>query len=56
MAVTLQTYLAGAAEPGLAGLLEILVGGCAEIGALVRRGAVGEIMGALESENVQGEV
>ncbi|MCR5879763.1 class 1 fructose-bisphosphatase [Phenylobacterium sp. J367] len=56
MAVTLQTYLADAAEPGLAGLLNAMVDACAAISTLVRRGAVDEIMGALESENVQGEV
>jgi fructose-1,6-bisphosphatase I len=56
MAVTLEQYLSGAAEPGLARLLATLVDACADISALVRRGAAGEILGALESENVQGEV
>ncbi|HVI33213.1 class 1 fructose-bisphosphatase [Phenylobacterium sp.] len=57
MPVTLDQFLAdGAAEPGLAQLIGAVADACAEISALVRRGAAGEVLGALESENVQGEV
>ncbi|HEY8617303.1 class 1 fructose-bisphosphatase [Phenylobacterium sp.] len=57
MAVTLEQYLSGGAvEPGLAQLLATVAEACAGISGLVRRGAAGEILGALESENVQGEV
>ncbi|WP_374470261.1 class 1 fructose-bisphosphatase [Phenylobacterium sp.] len=57
MAVTLDQHLsAGGIEPGLARLLAVVADACADISALVRRGAAGEILGALESENVQGEV
>jgi fructose-1,6-bisphosphatase I len=57
MAVTLDQFLSGGAtEPGLAHLLGVVADACADISALVRRGAAGEILGALETENVQGEV
>ncbi|WP_395670349.1 class 1 fructose-bisphosphatase [Phenylobacterium sp.] len=56
MPLTLDQFLNSGAEPGLAQLIATTVDACAGIANLVRRGAVGEIMGALESENVQGEV
>ncbi len=57
MPVTLEQYLLQpSVEPGLAQLLGTVAEACAEISALVRRGAAGEVLGALESENVQGEV
>src|SRR6516165_1161301 len=57
MTVTLGQYFAqSGADPSLVELLLALAGGCERISAAVRRGAVGDIMGALESENVQGEV
>ncbi|MEH6677677.1 class 1 fructose-bisphosphatase [Phenylobacterium sp.] len=42
--------------PRLAELISAVAEGCMEISAQVRRGAAGQIMGALGSENVQGEV
>jgi fructose-1,6-bisphosphatase I len=57
MTVTLGQYFAqSGADPSLVELLLALTGGCERINAAVRRGAVGDIMGALDSENVQGEV
>jgi fructose-1,6-bisphosphatase I len=57
MSVTLGQYLAqSGADPTLVELLLAVSAGCERISAAVRRGAVGDIMGALESENVQGEV
>ena len=53
MSLTLEQHLAHEAEPRLAALIGALVAGCEEISAAVRRG---DVMGALESENVQGEV
>jgi len=53
MSLTLEQYLAREAEPRLAELIEQLMGGCRAISAAVRRG---DVMGALDSENVQGEV
>ena len=53
MARTLEQFLARDAEPRLAELLAALAAGCQEISACVRRG---DVMGALDSENVQGEV
>jgi fructose-1,6-bisphosphatase I len=53
MTATLDQYLAGSADPRLAELLRALVTGCEEISEAVRRG---DAMGALETENVQGEV
>ena len=44
------------AEPALRDLIVTVVETCSEISALVRRGALGEVLGALDSENVQGEV
>jgi fructose-1,6-bisphosphatase I len=51
--MTLEQYLAHGAEPRLAELLGALMDGCRKISAAVRQG---DVMGALESENVQGEV
>lgn len=57
MPVTLGQYFAqSGADPSLVELLLAVAGGCERISAAVRRGAVGDILGALESENVQGEV
>lgn len=57
MSVTLGQYFAqSGADPELVELLLALAAGCERISTAVRRGAVGDIMGALESENVQGEV
>lgn len=57
MPVTLGQYFAqSGADPSLVELLLAVAGGCEQISAAVRRGAVGGILGALESENVQGEV
>jgi fructose-1,6-bisphosphatase I len=57
MPVTLgQHFAQSGAVPSLVELLLAVAGGCERISAAVRRGAVGGILGALESENVQGEV
>ena len=57
MPTNLRDYLATTeAEPALSDLIVTVVETCSEISALVRRGALGEVLGALESENVQGEV
>jgi fructose-1,6-bisphosphatase I len=57
MTVTLGQYFAqSGTDPALAELLLAVAAGCERISAAVRRGAVGDILGALESENVQGEV
>src|SRR5437016_4012304 len=57
MPVTLGQYFAqSGADPSLVELLLALSAGCEQISAAVRRGAVGGVLGALESENVQGEV
>ncbi|MES2723187.1 MAG: class 1 fructose-bisphosphatase [Pseudomonadota bacterium] len=57
MPTTLRDCLAAkACDPALADLILTVVRTSAEISALVRRGALGEVFGALESENVQGEV
>jgi fructose-1,6-bisphosphatase I len=53
MSLTLEQYLAREAEPPLAELVLALLAGCRRISAAVRRG---DVMGVLESENVQGEV
>jgi fructose-1,6-bisphosphatase I len=53
MSLTLEHYLAGAAEPRLAAVITALTEGCKAISAAVRRG---DVMGALDSENIQGEV
>ena len=57
MSMTLDQYFAqSGADPGLVELLLTVAAGCERISAAVRRGAVGGVLGALESENVQGEV
>ena len=57
MSVTLGQFFAqSGADPGLVELLLALATGCERINAAVRRGAVGGVLGALESQNVQGEV
>ena len=57
MTVTLGQYFAqSGADRGLVELLMAVAAGCERISAAVRRGAVGDVLGALESENVQGEV
>jgi fructose-1,6-bisphosphatase I len=57
MPVTLGQYFAqSGADPSLVELLLALSAGCERISAAVRRGAVGGVLGALETENVQGEV
>jgi fructose-1,6-bisphosphatase I len=53
MSLTLEQHLSQEAQPGLAELLIALMDGCRRISAAVRRG---DVMGALTSENVQGEV
>ena len=53
MSLTVEQHLARQAEPGLAALLGAVLDGCKQISAAVRRG---DVMGVLESENVQGEV
>jgi fructose-1,6-bisphosphatase I len=53
MALTLQQYLANEAEPRLAEVIGAVADGCRRISAAVR---LGDVMGALETENVQGEV
>jgi fructose-1,6-bisphosphatase I len=55
MPVALSTYLA-TRPAGLAELILAVSEACAEISAHVRGAAVGGLLGALESENVQGEV
>lgn len=55
--IKLDDFLArDAADPRLTALIASVVDACGQISALVRRGAAGEILGALESQNVQGEV
>lgn len=57
MPTNLRDHLAtNGGEPALTDLILTVVDTCGEISALVRRGALGEVLGALESENVQGEV
>jgi fructose-1,6-bisphosphatase I len=57
MSVTLDRYFAqSGADPALVELLLAVTAGCERISAAVRRGAVGDVLGALDSENVQGEV
>jgi fructose-1,6-bisphosphatase I len=57
MTVTLGQFFAqSGTDPALVELLLAVAGGCERISAAVRRGAVGDVLGALESENVQGEV
>jgi fructose-1,6-bisphosphatase I len=57
MTVTLGQYFAqSGADPSLVELLLAVATGCERINAAVRRGAVGDVLGALDSENVQGEV
>ena len=57
MSVTLAQYFAqSSADPGLVEVLLAVAGGCERISAAVRRGAAGGVLGALETENVQGEV
>ena len=57
MPTNLRDHLANTpAEPAITDLIVTVVETCFEISALVRRGALGEVLGALESENVQGEV
>jgi fructose-1,6-bisphosphatase I len=51
--MTLEQYLATGAEPRLAALIGAIMQGCEQINSAVRRG---DVMGALDSENVQGEV
>jgi fructose-1,6-bisphosphatase I len=56
MPVTLGQYFAqSGTDPSLVELLLAISTGCERISAAVRRGAVGDMLGALESENVQGE-
>ncbi|WP_421934553.1 class 1 fructose-bisphosphatase [Phenylobacterium sp.] len=55
--IKLDDFLAhDAVDPRLTALIASVVEACGQISALVRRGAAGEILGALESQNVQGEV
>src|ERR1700756_3112573 len=57
MTVTLSQYFAqSGTDPALVELLLAVSAGCERISAAVRRGAVGDVLGALQSENVQGEV
>ena len=57
MSVTLAQYFAqSGADPGLVEVLLAVAAGCERINEAVRRGAVGGVLGALDSENVQGEV
>ena len=55
---TLAGYLAGQAraDASLRALLLALASTCAEISALVARGALGDVLGSAGAENVQGEV
>ncbi len=57
-APTLAAWLAAQdrADSGLRALLLALAAGCAEISALVRRGALAGVLGSAGAENVQGEV
>jgi fructose-1,6-bisphosphatase I len=57
MTVTLGQFFAqSGADPSLVELLLAVATGCERINSAVRRGAVGGVLGALDSENVQGEV
>ncbi|MCU1500332.1 MAG: class 1 fructose-bisphosphatase, partial [Acidimicrobiales bacterium] len=56
MPTTLADHLATVStDARLIQLVEGVAGSCARIAALVRRGALADVLGALESENVQGE-
>jgi len=57
MSITLAQYFAqSGADAGLVEVLLAVAGGCEQISAAVRRGGAGDVLGALDSENVQGEV
>src|ERR1700757_455423 len=57
MTVTLSQYFAqSGTDPALVELLLAVAAGWGRISAAGRRGAGGDVLGALESENVQGEV
>jgi fructose-1,6-bisphosphatase I len=51
-----EVLLSSGTDGALADLISVVADACSEISALVRRGALSEVLGALESENVQGEV
>ncbi len=47
---------ASGVDRSLTEIVAVVAEACSEISGLVRRGALSEVLGALESENVQGEV
>jgi fructose-1,6-bisphosphatase I len=51
-----QQRLAGHIPPELRLLLEVVARACKRISQAVNKGALGEVMGSAESENVQGEM
>lgn len=53
---TLEQYLAGQLPASLADLILSVAGACAEISEAVNRGAITDVLGALDQENIQGEV
>jgi fructose-1,6-bisphosphatase I len=54
--MSLSQYLQSRTPPALAELVLVVADACVEISGLVRAGATADVLGALESENVQGEV
>lgn len=53
---TLEQFIAGSSAPKeLESVIMAVVGACAEISALVSRGALAGVLGSAETENVQGE-
>ncbi|OYX35498.1 MAG: fructose-bisphosphatase class I [Caulobacterales bacterium 32-69-10] len=54
--MNLRSYVAGHAPDSLGELVLAVADACDAIGALVRRGATANVLGALVTENVQGEV
>jgi len=54
---TLEKHLASlSVEPALRSLLESVAHSCMRISQMVSRGMLGDVLGSLQSENVQGEV
>jgi len=54
---TLEAHLASLpVEPALRSLLESVAQSCMRISQMVSRGMLGDVLGSLQSENVQGEV
>jgi fructose-1,6-bisphosphatase I len=57
MSNKLSEFLAASGvDVALSDIVSVVADSCSEISNLVRRGALSEVLGALESQNVQGEV